>query len=467
MSNIGVNTTPLVGTYLGMTAVARGFGAGTSVNQRFVFTNFRSVGFNFGLIISGVNNDADKIDTTIIQDSYIQIYTAPGAVSNPVNCANTKLLIAENNNLVGDGNADHAIYCIAVREVRIDNNYIYDFDHSAIKLITGGFGGGSCPASNTDYTGWTISNNTIQSSRLAIQAETYCSVILPAITITNNQILDAPDTYAGDFAPVYIQANCQSVMNSVQTIGNSFNNIGLGAIRLNSSIQFPQLPCPSSTATGTIANYVSIGDSIKNYSQNFSGTFAAISSSSPNNLGQATITNLYVDGGGTGGAALSIEFPKQNVYGLTAINTSQADAAINPALDIQQNAAAIRLMRVRLAPSPTGAILDIRDSANSQLGVIQPTAAGKIQINMDTTPGVFATNDVKFPNARIVIGSAALVAGTLNVDFSTPWSSGSSYRCTANESTSINPIRVSNTDADTVRFDGTGSDTFGFICVGN
>jgi len=467
IKDFSINTTPLTSN-LAMMAVGRGFTGATSIGQNFNFTRFHSDGFNFGMIISGLNNNEDIINSLIVRDSIIKVYTVPGAVSNPVNSANIRLVVVENSQLIGDNNADHGVYTIAARDLKVSGNYMTGFDHAAVKVITAGFGGGSCPNSNTDYNGWFIHGNTITNSRLSLQAESYCSVIVPAVSFANNLVIGRNDPYAGNFASAFVQASCQSFIQNVDFVGNTFRNLGLGAITVRSSVQFPIAPCPDGLAKGTISSFTSVGDTITNFSTSFPGTFAAVTSSAGNLL-RATVSNLSVDGGGNGQGALSIgEFAQRSVIGLSEVNTTEPLSNVNPALDLQQLNSAHTIIRLRQAASSTGSILSLRNSAGAELAAIGG-GPGNVGLNFPTTPGVWAINGVRFHNARVIIGSGSLSGGaaTINLDSSVAFSSGSSYRCTANSSSTTNGMRVSNTNGSSFVLNGNGSDQFGYICIGN
>ncbi|MBZ5675181.1 MAG: glycoside hydrolase family 55 protein [Acidobacteriia bacterium] len=296
MVDIAVNTTPLT-TDLGMAAVVRGSNsAATSVGQTFQFIRFNSAGFNFGLIISGKDNYTDLFDTLVVEDCDIRTNTATGNnVSNPINIANGKKVWISNNTLTGDGNGDHAVYTLAVREIRIAENRMEHYASSAIKLTSGTFGVGAvCPTINNDYLGWTVRNNTIRSAFQAVAAYTYCGVILPVLNLEDNVITENPSAYAPDYAAVFVQANCQSIIRHVNSSGNSYSNLGIGGIVLLSSVQSPADGCADALAKGTIEDFTSANDSFKNISTSFPGVYPAINSGSGNLL-RAAVTNL---GGG-------------------------------------------------------------------------------------------------------------------------------------------------------------------------
>src|SRR6202012_2929653 len=103
---------------------------------------------------------------------------------------------------------------------------------------------------------WTIRNNRIEGSRLAIAVYSYCALVMPSIVLANNVIWNIPNPYLGDYAAVYVQANCQSNMAQVVSSANTFTNLGLGGIVLASQVQ-ADTACTAATAQGTISNFAS------------------------------------------------------------------------------------------------------------------------------------------------------------------------------------------------------------------
>jgi hypothetical protein len=321
MIDIAVNTTPL-STDLGMAAVTRGSNpAATSVGQTFRFIRFNSTGFNFGLIISGKDSYTDLFDTLVVEDCDIRTNTATGNnVSNPLNIANGKKVWILNDTLIGDGNGDHGIYTLAVRELRISDNHLEHYASSAIKLISGTFGVGAvCPTINNDYLGWTVRNNTILSAFQAVAAYTYCGVILPVLNVQDNIITENPSAYAPDYASVFVQANCQSIIRHMNSSGNSYSNLGLGGIVLLSSVQSPPDGCADAMAKGTIEDFTSTNDSFENISTSFPGVYPAINSGSGNLL-RAAVTNL---GGGLPINLSGFQFVQPNPQSLLSVAGAQ------------------------------------------------------------------------------------------------------------------------------------------------
>jgi hypothetical protein len=223
---------------------------------------------------------------------------------------------------MGDGTNDHALYLIAVRDVAIRRNLISGHGNSAIKVLTGGFHSPACPVRNDDYTGWSVTDNTITHSKIAIAAYTYCNIRLPELTIANNRIEDIANTYAGDAAAIYIQASCQSVMEKVTQSGNIFRNIGLSGVYLLSSVQGGP-PCADLQGQGSIGSFTSSGETYRNWSTAYPGAYYAIASQarSSGKLGYASISQLTADGEGRGRAALNLSaFDRTDVAGKVELN---------------------------------------------------------------------------------------------------------------------------------------------------
>ena len=300
MEDIAVNTTPLTVNY-GMIAVFGGTStaAAPMLDDTFTFVRFNSSGFNFGMDINGTS-ETDVLRSITVDDCNISVGTEENAVSQPINAANARFLTVENSTLTGDSipggtvNNDHAIYTLAVRGALIQNNLIQNHGNSAIKLLQGGFSSPTCPTIQ-DYTSWTIDNNRIVGSRMAIAVYSFCALVMPSIVISNNQISNIQDTYLGDYAAVYVQSNCQSNMVQVLSTGNTFTNLGLGGIVLNSQVEGDKT-CAAPDAQGTISNFTSTGDTFVNWSMASAGTFPAINSTGLN-LIHASVSELNADGG--------------------------------------------------------------------------------------------------------------------------------------------------------------------------
>ncbi len=308
MQDMAVNTTPLTVDY-GMVGVFAGNSPATPMlGDTFTFVRFNSSGFNFGLDING-SSDRDLLASVTVNRCRISVGTKENAVSQPINAANALFLTVENSTLLGDSlpggtiHNDHAIYTLAVRGVLIQNNLIQDHGNSAIKLLQGGFHSASCPTIQ-DYTSWTIRNNRIEGSRLAIAVYSYCALVMPSIVLANNVVWNIPNPYLGDYAAVYVQANCQSNMAEVVSSGNIFSNLGLGGIVLASQVQ-SDAACTAPSAEGTIANFTSTGDTFVNWSMSSPGTFPAINSTGAN-LIHASISQLNADAGLSGNVALNL-----------------------------------------------------------------------------------------------------------------------------------------------------------------
>jgi hypothetical protein len=306
LQDISLNTAPL-STDEGMVAVFRKDSSTISgVGQAFTFVRFNSSGFNFGIDIAGGPTANDDLGAVRVSECDLSVNTKPNAVANPVNVRNADSLTVERSTLTGDGNNDHGIYLIGVRQVLIQHNVIRNHGNSAVKLLTGGFRSDACPVPGVsgDYSSWVLRDNTITNSKLALAAYSYCDVQLPSLIIADNLIHDIPNQYEGDAAAIYIQANCRSVIGDVTMSGNVFRTIGLGGVFLLSSIQGGP-PCADLAAQGTIRSFVSTGDRFINFSISYPGAYSAISTSG-RNLRRADISHLRVDGQSNGRAALNL-----------------------------------------------------------------------------------------------------------------------------------------------------------------
>ncbi len=321
LQDLSIDTLPLTADF-GMSAVERP-GRGRALGQNFTFTRFNSSGFNFGILISGAS-DTDIAGAILVRDCKLSVNTVADGVSQPVSVANAASLVVEDSTLTGDTNNDHALYAIAVRNIAIRGNLISGHGNSAIKMLTGGFRSPACPAVNNDYTAWSVAGNVITNSKLALAAYTYCDMQLPELTIADNRIARIANTYAGDAAAIYIQANCQSVIERVSQQDNVFEDIGLSGVYLLSSVQ-GGAPCADLSEEGTIDTFISSGEKYSNWSISYPGAYYAISSQagSKAHLRRVSVSKLSADGQGKGRAALNLSaFQEVTVIDKVEINVA-------------------------------------------------------------------------------------------------------------------------------------------------
>ena len=310
IEDIAVNTSPVQADY-GMAAVFRKDTFTPAAGQDYRFVRYYSSGFNFGIDIAGVGSGADQLGTVTVRDCVLQTSTDSSgtAVSEPLNVRTAASLIAENNQLIGDGNGDHGIYVIGVRKLLIANNTIQGNHDSSVKVLTGGFGASpdtECDAGQ-DYKSWAVRDNLIQNSTFAGAFYTYCSTQVPEIVFTGNTVLNMTDTYLGNGATLIFEPSCSSAMPSIVMSGNVFQNVTEGGVLVQASTQYPLGPCPSSALAGTVGNFTSTGDTFVNWSTLSAGTYFAISANGPAaNLLNASIAHLLADGHGNGRGALNV-----------------------------------------------------------------------------------------------------------------------------------------------------------------
>src|SRR5882757_133245 len=86
-----------------------------------------------------------------------------------------------------------------------------------------------------------------------------------------------------------------------------------------------------------------------------------------------------------------------------------------------------------------------------------------------TIPTVYNHSGTQQIAPHIIIDSGALVAGTLTVTLtgSAVYTNSTSYVCTADDSTGINGMDVTYASGSSVTFNGTGTDSFRYMCIGN
>ena len=124
IQDIAVNTAPIMAD-LSMVAVFRKDTFTPSAGQNYTFLRYNSSGFNFGIDVAGVGPGPDQIGAVVVQDCILATSTSPSgtAVSEPLNVRTAASLTAVNNLLIGDGNGDHGIYVIGIREVAGGEQY--------------------------------------------------------------------------------------------------------------------------------------------------------------------------------------------------------------------------------------------------------------------------------------------------------------------------------------------------------
>jgi hypothetical protein len=472
IQDLAINTAPLV-TQQFMIAVEVGdsVAAAPMLGYTVTFLRFNSSGFNFGMDVNGTS-ETDLLASITVRDCNIAVSAPAGAVAEPINAANAVFLTVEDSTLSGNSNTppgtvmnDHGIYTLAIRGVLIQNNLIQNNGDSAVKLLQGGFASASCPTIQ-DYTSWTVTNNRLLNNKFPMVAYSYCALILPAVTFTNNLVLNSWDTYLGNTAAFTVQANCQSVISKVTLAGNTFQNIGLGAIYMQSQTQ--GVPCANLTAVGTISNFSSTGDTIINFSQSSPGTFPAINSSGPTTAQlRASVAQLRVDGGGTGNAALNLlGFLFASVVDTVEVNTT-APLSASPNMVLMQPAAGVAVHRTIMAASPTANAWEIKDYLGNTIAAVDPA----MNLLFPNSPGIYFSNGVKAgpAGAHMVIGHYGLTLGTVTVNFTgaAVFTSSTSYDCTGSNNTSALAFNIALVSGSQVIITGTGTNTISMICAGS
>lgn len=292
--DLSIVTAPL-SRDLGMAAVFRSDTAFPAEGQTFAFIRYSSSGFNFALDVAGTS-ETDQLGEVTVRDCDLSVTTSFGAVSQPVNIRTAASVRVEDNNLTGDGNNDHGIYLIAVRDVVLRRNRIAGIQNSAIKLLNGGFCGrtaGCAPDTVQDYSSWRIENNRIEKAALAIAVFLYGTTELPRLKISHNEIRDIVDDYASDAAAIYINVNDTAVMEDVSLTSNTYDRLSLGGIFLVTS------------GHGTVALFEDHQDQFLYWSVDYPGTYYAISSSGPG-LKEAAIDRVFIDRRSSGRGALNL-----------------------------------------------------------------------------------------------------------------------------------------------------------------
>lgn len=89
--------------------------------------------------------------------------------------------------------------------------------------------------------------------------------------------------------------------------------------------------------------------------------------------------------------------------------------------------------------------------------------------NLNAAPTTYNHSGTQAVTPHVVSDSSSFTTGTVTVTFtgSAVFTSSASYSCTATDTTASNSISVTYTSGSSVTFNGTGTDTFRYLCVGN
>lgn len=120
--------------------------------------------------------------------------------------------------------------------------------------------------------------------------------------------------------------------------------------------------------------------------------------------------------------------------------------------------------------------LDTRNSFNFQLRSTVATGTAPFVVasttpvaNLHANPVAYNTSGTQQVGAKAVSGSVTLAGGAATVTLSgnAVFTSPTSYQCAPNNNSASNFARISNVSGSSFTVTGTGTDTIGFICVGN
>jgi hypothetical protein len=88
--------------------------------------------------------------------------------------------------------------------------------------------------------------------------------------------------------------------------------------------------------------------------------------------------------------------------------------------------------------------------------------------NLNARPVTYNAAGTQQTNTHVVVDTCTLGTNcAVTFSGSAAFSSGTTYRCTANDATAANAVKVQNISNAAVTFTGTGTDVVAFICIGN
>jgi hypothetical protein len=89
--------------------------------------------------------------------------------------------------------------------------------------------------------------------------------------------------------------------------------------------------------------------------------------------------------------------------------------------------------------------------------------------NANLPPPCYGTTGTFVPGCKLVLAGATLSGGaaTITLTGSSVYTSGTSYRCTANDETAANAVKITRTSGSSIGLTGTGTDNVSVVCWGN
>ena len=161
-------------------------------------------------------------------------------------------------------------------------------------------------------------------------------------------------------------------------------------------------------------------------------------------------------------SGLNRDFLFLNQFATVTIQYGGTAGASEFYLDTTNNALAL-LSSLRLNGATSGTSIIQAPSTAGATSTL-PTLAGTLLAGVFNAAGTTATG-----KPHIVTDTATLSGGTVTVTLSgsAVFTSATTFSCTANDDTGLNPVKVVNNSGSSVTFTGTTTDVIRYICAGN
>lgn len=213
-------------------------------------------------------------------------------------------------------------------------------------------------------------------------------------------------------------------------------------------------------------------------------TFTFTLSASPTLGAAAPLTNTTASNTPAPSVALGNVFLTNNTSPTTITNFLMERVGTIQPIWLPGQMIVIRATDTNTTIQGDGPNIFLRGHANKKLALdetitlIQTAAAvsnnsarwDELSAAVSAVPTTYNTAGAFQAGAHVVEDKVALVSGTATVILAPPasFASASSYRCTANDNTTVNQaVKIAQNSGTSVTFSATGTDLVSFVCVGN
>lgn len=261
--------------------------------SKFVFTNNKVEGFNFGPYIDGGVESSSTffVDQVLIEHNTIKTGGSGGAsaVNEGINVLRVNNATIIDNVLNGDGKSEHCLYAIHPRNITFTDNECFGYVNEAIKLKTL-----STYAGHVNPKNWKLEHNDLHDNEGSVLVEANQSYVLPLISLVGTVIRDDNGS-RGSSTAVLIQAIDTSVIREIKLHGMQITNAAKSGILVNAS------------AGAKIDRADALALQFYNWSTSSAGTYAAIHSNSTGTKRTISVSGHF-DGNSNGRAIFGTDF---------------------------------------------------------------------------------------------------------------------------------------------------------------